>query len=120
MAHHAVVDEKDANGVWFADGGEQHGHACIQGDDILFKSGHLKSLPLGILSERQNWEESTPRRLASRQSSAVTKDGADSNRPRAERVTYRDVDHPRHRIARDDYRAAPLPFVHHEPFPQPD
>ena len=46
---HAVLDEKDANGIRFADGGEQHGQACIQGDDILFKSGHLKSLPLGIL-----------------------------------------------------------------------
>ena len=35
-----------------------------------------------------------PRRPASRQSSAVTGDGADSSRPRAERATYRDVDHP--------------------------
>ena len=36
-----------------------------------------------------------PRRLANRQSSAVTKDGADSNRPRVEHAIYGDVNHPR-------------------------
>jgi hypothetical protein len=33
---HAVLDEKNANGVvrLFADGGEQHGRACLQGHNI--------------------------------------------------------------------------------------
>src|SRR5260370_24857763 len=90
----AVLDEKDANGVWLADGGEKRGRRCLQGDDILFKSGHLKSLPLDSVSESQAGRESTPRRPASRQSPAVTRDDADSTCPRAKRATYRNVDHP--------------------------
>ena len=47
-----VLDEKDANGVRIADGGRQRGRSCLQGHDILFKSGdHLKSLPLVSVSE---------------------------------------------------------------------
>ena len=46
------LDEKDANGVRFADGGEQHGRARLQGHDILFKSGgHLKSPPPVCVAE---------------------------------------------------------------------
>ena len=60
-----------------------------------------------------------PRRLANRQSSAVTKDGADSNRPRVEHAIYGDVNHPRHpNIACDACRAAPLPFAHRKRFPR--
>src|SRR5580700_847663 len=102
---HAVLDEKDANGVRLAGGGEKRGRRCLQGHDILFKSGHLKLLPLGSVLESETGRESTPRRPASRQSSAVTSDDADRaravqlpcwrTRPRAERVTYRNVDHPR-------------------------
>src|ERR1700682_6172354 len=58
----ALLDEKDANGVWLADGGEKRGRRCLQGDDILFKSGHLKSLPLVSVSESKTGRESTPRR----------------------------------------------------------
>src|SRR3984893_17133730 len=42
---HAILDEKDANGVRLAGGGEKRGRRCLQGHDILFKSGHLKLLP---------------------------------------------------------------------------
>src|ERR1700730_4857127 len=42
---HAVLDEKDANGVRLAGGNEKRGRRCLQGHDILFKSGHLKLLP---------------------------------------------------------------------------
>src|SRR5712671_1938621 len=93
-----LVDEKDANGVWLADGGEKRGRRCLQGHDILFKSGHLKLLPLGSVLESETGRESTPRRPASRQSSAVTSDADRARaiqlpcwrtRPRAERVTYR-------------------------------
>ena len=35
-----------------------------------------------------------PGRPANRQSAAITRDGPESNRPRAERAIYRDVDHP--------------------------
>jgi len=45
----------------------------------------------------------------------VAKSG-DSTCPRAERATYRNVHHAR--PAPDACRAAPLPFAHHEPFPQ--
>src|SRR5450631_4394323 len=82
----------------------KRGRRCLQGHDILFKSGHLKLLPLGSVLESETGRESTPRRPASRQSSAVTSDDADRaravqlpcwrTRPRAERVTYRNVDHP--------------------------
>jgi hypothetical protein len=44
---HAVLDEKDANGVRLADGAEKRRRRCLQGYDMLFKSGgHLRSLPL--------------------------------------------------------------------------
>src|SRR6202048_290600 len=92
---HAVLDEKDANGVRLAGGGEKRGRRCLQGHDILFKSGHLKLLPLGSVLESETGRESTPRRPASRLSSAVTRDGACSTHPRAERAAYRNVDHPR-------------------------
>src|SRR5882762_2698464 len=75
------VDEKDANGVRLADGGEKRGRRCLQGHDILLKSGtHLKSLPLGSVLESKTGRESTPRLEASRQSSAVTRDDADRAR----------------------------------------
>src|ERR1700716_2974072 len=68
-----LVDEKNANGVRLADGGEKRGRWCLQGHDILFKSGtHLKSLPLGSVLESKTGRKSTPRLPASRQSSAVT------------------------------------------------
>jgi len=54
-------------GVRLADGGEKRGRRCLQGHDILLKSGtHLKSLPLGSVLESKTGRESTPRLEADR------------------------------------------------------
>ena len=93
----AVLDEKDANGVRLADGGEKR---------VLFKSGgDLKSLPSLACSKRKPGGQHT-KAPASRQSSAVTRDYADRARdvqlpswrshPPAEHVTCRNVVYPRH------------------------
>src|SRR5712675_1182229 len=62
-----LVDEKDANGVRLADGGEKRGRRRLQGHDILLKSGHLKSLPLGSgLESKTGRERRGTRRAGSR------------------------------------------------------
>ena len=60
-----------------------------------------------------------PRRPASRQSSAVTKDGADSTvRAPSAQTTETSIIHVT-RIAFDACRAAPLPFAHRKRLPKP-
>jgi hypothetical protein len=51
----AVLDEKNANGVRLASGGEKRGRSCLQGHDILFKGGRLNYPPRKCVGIR-NWE----------------------------------------------------------------
>src|SRR5258708_7111592 len=113
----AVLDEKDANRIRFADWGEQHRCTGIQARDIFKNGGHLKLLPLAYRNAKTG-REGTARRPASRQSSAVTRDGADStiHAPSAQPAET-SITHVTH-IAFDACRAAPLPFAHRKRLPK--
>ena len=94
MIDRAILDEKDANCARLADGGEKRGRRCLQGLDFGFKSGgHLKISSLVSVSELLGGEH-TQAPGQGRPSSAVA--DAESTGPRAERATYRGIDHPRH------------------------